>query len=226
MDLQIKKEPLFSGISEFSYRQIFQDMRLRRFKPDQIIFREGDPGSFLYFVKSGRVRIYVHSKQGSEVSIILYGHEGDLFGELAVIDGLPRSATAVALVPTQLYVLNHEDFYKHMHRCSEFAFNVMRDLSRRLRYNTEHVTNLTSLGIPQRLAGKLIELAYEYGRSGKDGIFITIPLTQDDLASFIGATRESINRNLRTFQKAAWIHIQHKHITVLDPDSLRTQFLS
>jgi CRP/FNR family transcriptional regulator/CRP/FNR family cyclic AMP-dependent transcriptional regulator len=224
----LQKTALFSNIPESDLQQISKDMAKRPFSPGDIIFHEGDTGEMLYLLKFGSVRIYVNGMDGSETSVILIGSPGQLFGELAMIDGLPRSATAVAMTPTLLYTLNRQTFRAHLRRYPQFGLNFMEELSTRVRYNTRQMESFASLDVSQRLARKLIELAQNYGQvqPNSNGISINMTLTQSDLASLIGATRESINKNLRTFRRHHWIHIHHGHITILNPEALRAQATS
>ena len=218
-----RQTPLFDKLSESELAQIMQDVVERQFQPGEIIFREGDPGQVLYLAKSGQVRIFVNGMDGSETSVILIGSPGQMFGELAVIDGMPRSATAVAMDDAVLYTLSREAFRSHMRHIPQFSLNFLRELSIRLRYNTLQVDSLASLGVPRRLARKLLELAQQYGQVRHDGVIIHMTLTQTDLASLIGATRESTHKSLRDFRRQRWIEISQGHITILDPEALRAQ---
>lgn len=219
----LKQTPLFAQIHDSDMRRIAQDIVPRRFAQGEVIFREGDPGQMLYLVGTGQVRIFVHGLDGSETSVILFGRPGEIFGELAIVDGLPRSATAVALHETLLYTLSRENFRRHMRECPQLALNFMKELSMRVRYNTRQMDSLASLDVSQRLARKLMELAQNYGRVEAHGVRIHLTLTQTDLASLIGATRESINKSLRDFRQRDWIHLEQGQITILDPDALRAQ---
>jgi CRP-like cAMP-binding protein len=120
-------------------------------------------------------------------------------------------------------MLSREDFRYHMRELPQLAHNFMKELSLRVRYNTRQMDSLASLDIAQRLARKLMELAQNYGRVEKNGVRINMTLTQSNLASLIGATRESINKSLRDFRQRGWIHWEQGHITILDPDALRAQ---
>jgi CRP/FNR family transcriptional regulator, cyclic AMP receptor protein len=214
---------LFASIADSQLAQIAQDFAQRRFSQGEIIFREGDPGQVLYMVQTGQVRIFVNGIHGSETSVILCGRPGEVFGELAVIDGLPRSATAVAMAETTLLTIGRENFRKHMRQSPQLALNFLNELSVRVRYNTRQMNSLTSMDVPQRLARKLMELAQSYGLAEPGGVRINMPLTQSDLASLIGATRESINKSLRDFRQRHLIHVHHGQIIILDPEALRSQ---
>ncbi len=221
--LFLKKTTLYQNMADAQLKQVSQDMVTRRYTQGAIIFNEGDPGEVLYMIQSGQVRIFIHGLDGSENSVILFGRPGDIFGELAVIDGLPRSATAAALDDTVLLTINRETFRRHMRHMPQLAYNFMQELTRRVRYNTQQMNSLTSLPVSQRLARQLVELAQDYGRVTHEGVTIHIPLTQQHLASLIGATRESINKCLRDFRQRNWILVNHGRITILDPDALRAR---
>lgn len=219
----LQQTPLFSSLHDSQLKVISQAIVTRRYGAGEIIFREGDPGQVLYLVQSGQVRIFVNGLDGSETSVILFGRPGDIFGELAVIDGLPRSATAVAMDKTVLFTIGREQFRQHMRHMPQLALNFMRELTQRVRYNTRQVDSLASLPVPQRLARKLMELAQDYGQVQTNGVTINMALTQGNLASLIGATRESTNKSLRDFREQQWIQVQQGHITILDPEALRAQ---
>lgn len=215
--------PLFNDLSQEQLHSLSKDVQPRQFGQGEIIFREGDPGQVLYLVQCGQVRIYVNGLDGSETSVILFGRPGDMFGELAVIDGLPRSATAVALDETVLYTISRESFRLHMQRFPQLALNFMKELTHRVRYNTRQMDSLASLPVSQRLARKLLELAQDYGRIEANNVIIDMTLTQANLASLIGATRESTNKILRDFRERYLIWFEYGRITILDADALRAE---
>ena len=132
----LEDSPLFQSLSMQQLASISKDVQTRRFGQGEIIFREGDPGQMLYLVRSGQVRIFVNGLDGTETSVILFGRPGDMFGELAVIDGLPRSATAVALDETVLYTVSRESFRYHIQRIPQLALNFFKERTHRVRYIT------------------------------------------------------------------------------------------
>lgn len=219
----LQKTTLFTDMPVADLQAVAIDIVPRAFAQGEIIFHEGDPGQMLYLIQSGQVRIFVNGLDGSETSVILFGRPGEIFGELAVVDGMPRSATAVALGQTILYTMSHENFRKHTLRYPQLAFNFMKVLSSRVRSSTQHMDSLASLGIPQRLARKLLQLAQDYGKVEAEGVCITMRLNQTDLASLIGATRESINKTLREFRQNGWLHMEQGRITILDAEALKAQ---
>ena len=218
-----RRTPLFDRLTDGELTAIGRDIVERRFQTGDVIFREGDPGRVFYLLQSGQVRIFVSGLDGSETSVILIGRPGQIFGELAVIDGLPRSAFFNDTATTEIYTLSREAFRCHMRQIPQFSLNFMQELSTRLRYNTRQMDSFASLDVPQRLARKLLELAQNYGRVETDGVSLDMILTQTDLASLIGATRESINKSLRDFRRRQWIQVNQGHITILDPEALHRQ---
>ena len=215
-----KQLPLFAGLSSAEVELLAGDFVRREFRQEEVIFHQGDPGRVLYVIESGQVQILVHGEAGQETSVILYG-PGDMFGELAVIDGLPRSATAVAIEDAVVYTLSRDRLREHMRRHPQLAVNFLQALSTRVRYNTQQVDSLTMLNVPQRLARKLLELAQRSGRVMPEGVRIDVGLSQSQLASLVGTSRESINKALGTFRKQGLVAVQQRRIVILDPDGLR-----
>jgi CRP-like cAMP-binding protein len=216
----LKRLPLFANLNDAELTRLAQDFTVRRFQPGETIFFQGDPGQALYLIEAGRVRIYVQDDSGQETSVIFYS-AGDIFGELAVIDGLPRSASAIAYDETIVHVLSRERLRAHLQASPQLAYNFMQALAVRVRYSTLQVGNLTLHDVPSRLAHKLLELAQGYGRVTADGVKIAMTLTQSDLASLIGATRESTNKALGHFKRSGIIRMEQNQITIVDPDALR-----
>ena len=215
-----KQVPLFADLTDSELTALVKDFMRREFKAGEAIFQQGDPGQVLYLIETGQVRIFVHGSDGQETSVVFYG-AGDVFGELAVIDGLPRSASAAAMEDTGVYCLSRDLFREHMRRAPQLALNFMKALSVRVRYTTRQVGNLSLLDVPSRLARKLLDLAQNYGQVQFDGVKIKLALTQSELANMTGTTRESINKTLGNFKRQNLIRVEQGHITILDPDGLR-----
>ena len=216
----LKHMSLFAGITDTELKSLAKDFVPNRFRQGETIFHQGDPGQVLYLIQSGQVRIFVMGDEGQETSVILYG-PGDIFGELAVIEGLPRSASAVAMEDTIVLTLSRDLFREQMRRSPQLAFNFMKALSVRVRYSTQQVGSLAVLDVPGRLARKLLELAQQHGSVEPEGVRINTALTQSDLASLIGTTRESINKTLGTFRRQGLVLTKQGHIMIVDPDALR-----
>ena len=216
----LKRLPLFANLSDAELSALAKDFTVRRFQQGETIFFQGDPGQALYLIEAGRVRIYVQGDGGQETSVIFYS-AGDIFGELAAIDGMPRSASAIVADETIVHVLTRERLRAHLLASPQLAYNFMQALAVRVRYSTLQVGNLALHDVPSRLARKLLELAQGYGRVTPNGVQIDMALNQSDLASLIGATRESTNKALGNFKRGGVIRMEQNQITIVDPDALR-----
>ena len=165
----LKHLSLFARLNDADHWPVWpKTFTVRHFQPGETIFFQGDPGQALYLIEAGRVRIYVQDDSGQEISVIFLS-AGDIFGELAAIDGLPRSASAIAADETIVHVLSRERLRAHLLASPQLAYNFMQALSVRVRYSTLQVGNLTLHDVPGRLARKLLELAQGHGRVTSDG---------------------------------------------------------
>lgn len=215
----LQRIPLFADLDDDELTRFSQNLQRRTYTAGQTVFMQGDDGNSVYLIESGSIRIYVHGEDGQEVSMVLCG-PGDMFGEMSLIDQQPRSATAMAVENTVLWVMSGEDFYAHLRANSQLALNMMLTLSTRLRDTNEAIRSLALLDVPRRIAKRLLSLALRQGEHTADGIRIGSKLTQGDLASLISASRESTNRALRALQRQGLIEMQDGHIILLKPEEL------
>lgn len=212
--------PFFVGLSEEEADQLSKRLVLRRFSSGQIIFHHGDPGGLLYIVSKGKVKITHSTPDGQEAMLAIVG-TGDFFGELALLDDSPRSATAEALEPTETLTLHRDDFMRYIQDNPHFSMHVLQTMARRIRRLNNQVSDIFFLDLPARLARRLLELADEHGKETKDGIQIQISLTQTDLAEMTGATRVSINKALGRFRRAGWVKTSGRKFTIVKRDELQ-----
>jgi len=212
--------PLFGGLDGASLDSVAHGMRSRRFRRGETIFHLGDPGDALFIVASGIVKITLPSETGDE-AILATLRPGDFFGELALLDGAPRSATAVALEPTETLVLPRDRFRDLISAQPAIRDALFAALAKELRRLTIHVEELHFLDIAGRLAAVLARLAREQG-VGADGgsIRLAAPLTQTDLASMVGCTRQSVNKLLGLFVDDGLLRLERDAIVVVDYDGL------
>jgi CRP-like cAMP-binding protein len=208
--------PLFVGLDEESRRAIALTLRTRRFRRGEVLFHEGDPGDALFIVASGAVKVVVPSDEGDE-AILATLRRGDFLGELALLDGAPRSASAIALEPTETLALPRSRFIALVATEPAIRDALLSSLATELRRLTAHVAELHFLDLTGRLAARLARLAEEHGTRAADGsIRLDGPLTQSDLAAMIGATRQSVNKLLGEFMEEGLLRLDHETIVIPD----------
>jgi CRP/FNR family transcriptional regulator/CRP/FNR family cyclic AMP-dependent transcriptional regulator len=211
---------MFAGIDPAIAGKLEERARRRSFRRGEVIFHKGDPGATLYIILSGQVKIVLPS-EGGEEAVLGVLDEGEFFGELSLIDGRPRSATIMATQSTEALVLHRDEFLAFLEANPRVAIDLLHTLCQRLRETDEFVEDAIFLDVPGRLAKKLLELAGEYGQSGSGGTMIGLRITQQELATMVGATRESVNKHLRAYRARGIIEIDRQRITVVKPDELR-----
>lgn len=184
------------------------------------LFRKGDEGNALFGVRSGKVYISTRSPGGREV-ILNVMEPGDVFGEIALLDGLPRTADATAMEDCALMRIQRRDFIPLLEREPSLAVHLLELLCERLRWTSDLIEDSAFLSLPARLAKRLLNLAIVYGESDPAGVRIGLKLSQTELGQMLGTSRESINRHLQDWAKSGWIAIGRSRITVRDRPALQ-----
>jgi CRP/FNR family transcriptional regulator, cyclic AMP receptor protein len=219
----LAKVPLFGSLSNEELEGLASLLTQRQYADQEIIFHAGDVGNGLYIIRKGGVAIRLTSSGGKEVILSMLGR-GDVFGELAVIDGEPRSADAIARDETQLLLLPREAFLKFVSERRETMMQLLITLSRQVRRITGLVHDAAFLDVRGRLAQRLLELAGSLGQPGPDGAIYVPRPTQQDLANMIGGvSRESINKWLRTYEQQGILRQERGQLALLDLDRLRQE---
>jgi len=207
--------PLFGQLGASVIERLAACARSRAVRAGTTIFQKGDPGDCLYAICSGSVRIGSHSVDGKDAVLNLI-HAGEIFGEVALLDGQPRSADAQAITDCDLMVIDRRDFMPMMANEPALALRVIELLCGRLRRTSQHLEDITFLDLPARLAKTLLWLA----ASSPFTVSRKITLTQRELGEIIGMTRESVNKQLRAWEERNWIRLQRGSVVVLDPAAL------
>lgn len=218
-DAYIRDVPLLARLLDEDVSLLAARGRARRFNAGTVIFHEGDPGDALYVVVDGRVRISRLSGSGSEATLAVV-NKGDCFGEFALFDSRPRSATATTMQATRVFVVGREDFREWIRHRPEASLALLETLSLRLRRTDEVVTDLMFLDLPHRLAKQLLTLSNSLSDPAP-GRRQRIQVTQGELASMLGVSRESVNKQLNQFARDGWITISRGAVTLDDPNALR-----
>lgn len=216
----LKQVSLFASLSDDDVRLLMAAAKRRTFRAGEAIFHRDDPGQVLYVIKEGKVKICLISPDGQEISLVVFG-KGECFGELALLDGLPRSADAIALEKVECYTLQRSDFHNAIMKNPKIAIQVLEVLSKRLRSTDQQVEDLIFLDVYGRVAKKLLELAESHGTKVDDGTRIEVRLTQQELASMVGASRESVNKVLGYFTDKKFISADKQRITLHRVEDLK-----
>lgn len=212
---------LFSPLDEADLDELLKLTTTRRLGEGEILFRKGDPGRQLYGVLEGRLKIYSSGADGREVVFGL-SDPGDVTGEIALLDSEPRSATVVALEPTELLMLDRRDFLPFLQRHPSVAIRLAEILAERLRRLSELAEDSVLLALRARLAKKLVALARSYGRETGEGTRIELKLSQQALGDMVGTSRESINKQLRAWTQQGLVKSQRGFITLCSPSELES----
>jgi len=199
--------------------QILAFARTRRYGTGEILFQKGDPGDGLLAILGGRIRISALSEDGREVVFNLLG-PGDLFGEIALLDGKERTANATAVEPSELLVIGRSDFMPFIQSRPDLCTRLLAVLCERVRWVSDLYEDAVFLNLPARLAKRLLRLAATNGERTAAGTRITIKLSQQELGNYMGTTRESINKHLRAWQNDGIIAIERGHIVIREPETL------
>jgi CRP/FNR family cyclic AMP-dependent transcriptional regulator len=192
----------------------------RSYARGQALMHVGQVPREVLVLLSGRVKVSATTPAGRTVLLAFRG-PGDLVGELSALDDEPRSASIVALDPVDALVVPAEHFRAFLHERPDAAVALLRELSTRLRDADAKRVQLAAYTTVGRVAFCLLELCERFGRDDDGAVDILLPLSQDELASWAGASLESVGRALQTMRKVGWIETSRRAIRVLDTDALR-----
>lgn len=209
--------PVFAPLPAAERRTLAARLRFRRYAPNEIVFHRGDPASHLYVMVAGTVKVALPDEQGREAIVALL-RGGDVFGDLALFDDSPRSATITAVTETVALLLTREDFLAVLERSPAAMRQMLRLLARTIRRVSTRVEDLVFLDVASRVAKSLIDLAELGGTEVPE-----IALTQDDLASIVGATRVSVNRVLASLETRGIVKVERRRIEIVDRDRLQAE---
>ena len=211
----LERVPFLAALSDADRRWLADRVRRRTIPRGDIIFQKDDPGQSLFIVESGSVRIYMPGAQGTDLTLAVM-NAGNFFGDMSLLDGRPRSASASALADTMVLSLERNDFTALIRARPDAALSILAVLTGRLRGSDQMASDLAFLDASGRLARKLLELAELNGVTRGDGVLLNVRLTQEELANMIGVTRESVNRNLSMFRRLGLVKNEGRKIIIAE----------
>jgi CRP/FNR family transcriptional regulator, cyclic AMP receptor protein len=214
----LRRVPLFAELSADELERIARVAVPRSYPKGVRVLHEGDQGDACYIVRTGDLRVTREHPDGRAIALATLG-PGDIFGELAMLDGAARSASVEALTDCELLALPAADVRSLLRSSAEITTKLVIALTRRLRESNERISRQSFQTVPSRVAGVLSQLiAEEAPADGREGI--TIRMTQADLAQLAGTSRESVSRFLATLERAGVVLCGRGRVTVLEPSRL------
>jgi CRP/FNR family cyclic AMP-dependent transcriptional regulator len=207
--------PFLAALTDGETRDLLKYARIDRVAAGTVLFRKDDPGDGLYGVLAGRVVVTVESAEGKELILNMFG-PGEFFGEIALLDGKGRTATAIAREPSELLFLGRSSFLPFLRERHEATVRIIALLCERLRRTTNLVEDSAFLSVSTRLAKQVSVLA---GLRNK-GADATIRMSQEELAQTLGVSREIVSRQLSVWREAGLIELGRGRIVVRDPNAL------
>jgi CRP/FNR family cyclic AMP-dependent transcriptional regulator len=207
----LKLNPIFSELDADELARISGLCHVREIGAGEVLFRRGDRSDALFGIRSGQVRIETGASDAGHLTSNYFG-PGDLFGEVAALEGHRCTSDATAREPTELFVLHREDLLGHLEREPRVAVKLIQLLSGRIRWMSERMAESVSQPLPVRLARQLCALAADFGSE--------VHISQEQLGVFVGAARESVNRQLQLWRKEGILDLQRGRILLLNVDRL------
>jgi len=211
---------LFNALAKDDLARLSHLAKIKVYKPRETIVAKGGPAAEFFVLLRGRAKVTAQGADGADTAINVMG-PGEVFGEIGILDGQPRSATVTTLEECELAVVDKGAFHGLLAASPPVAIKLLAVLAGRIRELTIRVEDRTFLDIPARLAKQLIWLAANHGTDSGAGMRIEIKLSQQELGDFIGATRESVNKNLRDWSRSGFINQERDYLEILDLDALR-----
>jgi CRP-like cAMP-binding protein len=212
----LASHPFFRGLNSRIVEGLVRHAVTRKIKRGMLLFSKGDAGSSLHVVCAGAVRVSAPSEQGKDAVFNLI-IPGEIFGEIAFLDGGPRTADAVMIESGELIVIERRDFLPILRDYPELALRLLEVFCGRLRRTSQQLEDLIFLGLEPRLAKALL---YLYQRSFSQPAQ-KLKVTQQDLSQLVGISRESTNKQLRSWERRKWLKLERGGMTILAPDALR-----
>jgi CRP-like cAMP-binding protein len=214
----LERNRLFRGLSAATIAQISALAVRRPYPQGAIVFSQGDPGDALYGVVTGRIRISASTREGKEMFLNIM-EPGDTFGEIALLDGNPRTAAATATEPCELMIISRAQFLALLQREPTLAIHLLQLLCQRIRWTSGWAEDSALLAVPTRLARRLLSLAKLHGQRSPKGVQLVI--SQEEMGRFLGISRQAVNQYLQEWRTQGWVDVGRGKVTVLDESALQ-----
>jgi CRP/FNR family transcriptional regulator, cyclic AMP receptor protein len=201
--------PVFSCLDEKELEHLMDAAIRKTYAKNTVILSEGDITDSLYVIVTGKVKTVITDENGKEIILSIFG-PGDYFGEMALIDGKPRSATIVTREPSQLMIFSRNDLRKIFATNPDIVFNLLKGLVQRLRESNKKIESLAFMDVYGRVTRFLIH----YARPQGDDLVVAEAMTHQEIANMVGSSREMVSRILKELIRGAYISVANKVITI------------
>ncbi len=210
----LKMNPLFAGLGDEPIKRIAALCARRQLTAGQVLFQKGDKGDALFGIRKGQIRIETGTQKGERLTLNVLG-PNDVFGEIALLDGQARPADAGASEPSEVFVLRRDDLFSYLEREPRVALRLIELLCQRIRWVSERMEEAVLLPLQVKLARRLCALADDFGSE--------VHISQEQLGTYVGAARESVNRQLQDWRKQGILELRRGRIVLLKRDKLAAQ---
>jgi CRP-like cAMP-binding protein len=212
----LRTVPIFSELTDTDITSLSRLTNRRRYPKDTVVFFENEEGDFFFTIVEGRIKVTILGDDGREIILSVLG-PGDFFGEMALLDNEPRSATAIAVEESELLSLHRTDFQSVLTDNRSITAALIKILTARLRRANHQISTLALLDVYGRVARVIVDMARDEGKRLKDGRIAFRRATHQEIANRIGTTRETVTRMLKDLERQGLIHVEGREI-VVQPD--------
>jgi len=219
----VKAVPIFSDLDDEEIKKVAEIGINQKFSKNGIVFLEDEEGAALFIIVSGKVKIVRTDDDGGEVILSILG-TGDFFGEMAILDGLPRSATVVSIDNSELFMIHRRDFLQLIERSPHVAVSLLRELTRRLRRSDGQIKSLSLKDAVGRVASVILQLADDTGKIKKGKVIIPDFPLQQDLANMAGTSRETISRTIHQFIREGLMEQEGNSLIIPNFDKFKNTY--
>lgn len=217
--------PLFEGLTQEQLAKIASLARVRSYPARTVVVSQGEPANALFAIMRGRLKVASSGPDGRDTMLGIMA-EGEVFGEVALLDGGTRSATCIAIEPCELLVVDRLQFLELLEQSPGIAVKLLHVLSGRLRRLSQRSEDAAFLDVPSRLARSLLDLATRFGErppgvTKNGGVLIALKLSQQELGDLVGATRESVNKHLKDWARQGLLELDGGRMIIADVEGVR-----
>lgn len=215
----IRRVPLFATLSEEEFKGLEHIFQVKSYRKNQIIFLEEETGNYMYIVMAGKVKVTKATATGKETILAIH-QAGDFFGEMALLDGKTSPATVSAMEDCRIATIFHNDFQRLLMSNEKVVRQIIQVLCSRLRQVWAQVQQLSYSSADDRIRAGILQLSRKHGVQDARGIIIDLKITHQELAEFVGTSRETVTRTLARLQKKGVLQLENRRIILLKPKDL------